>query len=48
MSAVKASTSQLLSEHDTLTGGDVLPGFTRSVKVFFQETLEETADGPSA
>lgn len=33
-------TSQLLSERDILTGGDALPGFTLSLKTFFQEPLE--------
>jgi Uma2 family endonuclease len=34
---------QVLHEHDTLTGGEVLPGFTLSLKEFFQEPLEETS-----
>lgn len=39
-------TVELLQETDTLTGGDVLPGFTLSLREFFQEPLEEPADGP--
>jgi Uma2 family endonuclease len=40
--------SELLSEHDNLTGGDVLPGFTLSIKAFFQEPLEEAGGGSTA
>lgn len=40
--------SQLLHEHDTLTGGEVLPGFTLSLKEFFREPLEETTNGTDA
>lgn len=40
-------TSQLLNERDTLTGGEVLPGFTLSLQAFFQEPLEEPrTNGP--
>lgn len=35
------TTGRLLHEHDTLTGGDVLPGFTLSLKEFFQDPLED-------
>lgn len=31
---------QILSENDTLTGGDILPGFELSLREFFQEPLE--------
>jgi Uma2 family endonuclease len=37
--------SQLLQEGDTLTGGDVLPGFTLSLKEFYRDPLEGTASG---
>ena len=37
---------QLLHERDTLTGGDVLPGFTLSLEEFFREPLaDEPATG---
>lgn len=31
---------QILSENETLTGGEILPGFELSLKEFFQEPLE--------
>lgn len=37
-------TSELLNERHTLTGGDVLPGFTLSVEAFFAEPLAETGE----
>lgn len=37
-------TAKLLGEHDTLTGGDVLPGFTLSLKAFYGEPLAEPGD----
>jgi Uma2 family endonuclease len=36
----------LLHEQDTLTGGDVLPGFVLSLNELFQEPLEEASNGP--
>jgi Uma2 family endonuclease len=36
------TTSHLLCESDTLTGGDVLPGFALPLRDFFREPLEAT------
>lgn len=37
-------TAQLLTEHDVLTGGDVLPGFSLALEEFFRDPLEEPGD----
>lgn len=38
--------SQLLSVRDTLTGGDVLSGFTLSLQAFFEEPLADASTAP--
>lgn len=37
---------EVLQENALLTGGDVLPGFSLSLKEFFQEPLEELSNDP--
>lgn len=37
-------TAQLLTEHDILTGGDVLPGFSLSLQEFFRDPLADLDD----
>lgn len=41
-------TATLLTERDTLTGGDVLPGFTLSIKAFYEEPLADIGEPPTA